>query len=544
MTGYIPLYAAGTLYRNGPGSRELFNEQGDSRYRVSHWFDGFSQLHKFDLVPRENGIQKVVYSSRFQVDSLMEDLVKTGNYTGYTFGQKRDPCAGIFRKICALFVPTPYATPSNTNVPVTVSANFTGFPISNLTSNTSSKGHKSEIVTHLVVRTDEGRLKALDPQTLQPIGVAHQSCLHPLLRGPLSASHAKSDPETGDVFNYNLDLGKDAVYRVFKTSASTGETEILATIRGQGIAPAYMHSFFLSQNFVIICVWSAHLLAGGIRVLWEKNVLDAIAPFDKSKKSKWFVVDRRNGKGVVGYFESSAAFCFHTVNAFEVTSSQGPNSVDVMCDLIEHDNLDVLHKFYYENLRASSPAAARWMAEREPACAHRFVQYKLEALPLDAHSAVLSKKQREHHSPLPPYRSVEVVSSIGPESAGDMPTINHNYACRPYRYFWCCNFSTSRSTFIDGLTKVDKFTKTSLRWDNPPSHTPGEAIFIPAPNATEEDDGVLLTVVLDGFKGTSYLLCLDARNMQELGRADCQGPLPFMFHGQHLSSTGKRPLDV
>jgi torulene dioxygenase len=47
--------------------------------------------------------------------------------------------------------------------------------------------------------------------------------------------------------------------------------------------------------------------------------------------------------------------------------------------------------------------------------------------------------------------------------------------------------------------------------------------MIPNPEGTSEDDGVLLSVVLDGMRGKSYLLCLDARNLSELGRANVDG---------------------
>ena len=468
----------------------------------------------------------------------MTELTRTGKYSGYTFAQ-RDPCISTFRKVMCLFTPVPKATPTTANIPVTISANSTGFPNALLPT-----GHHASKTGYLVARTDEGQVKALDPDTLEPIGIAHQRDLHPLLNGPLSASHAKSDAITGDVFNYNLDLGPSTIYRVFKTAAATGETEILATISSRDVAPAYMHSFFLTENFVILCVWSAHLMAGGLRVLWEKNVLDAIAPFDASMLSKWFVIDRRHGKGVVAAFESPAAFCFHTINAYEVPAASGSSGdVDVVCDLIEYDNLDVLQKFYYENMRSSSPAATQWMEAKQSDCNQHYARYKLASVPSTTALPTLTKRQRERGSPLPAYRPAKLVSTIPNPIAGDMPNINSSHATKPYRYFWNCTFDASRSTFMDGLCKVDTVTGTGIKWENPLGHSPGEVIFLANPDGTEEDDGVLLTIVLDGFNETSYLLCLDARTMAEMGRADCKGVLPFMFHGQHVRD-GARPMDI
>jgi torulene dioxygenase len=117
-----------------------------------------------------------------------------------------------------------------------------------------------------------------------------------------------TDPQTGDVFNYNLELGRYATYRVFRVNAASGTTVILATVTGPNTFPAYIHSYFLSDDFVILCIWTSYIAAGGLRVLWEKNLLDAICPFDPTQKVRWLVVDRRHGRGFIAEFESPARF--------------------------------------------------------------------------------------------------------------------------------------------------------------------------------------------------------------------------------------------
>jgi len=79
--------------------------------------------------------------------------------------------------------------------------------------------------------------------------------------------------------------------------------------------------------------------------------------------------------------KAQPGFCFHTINAYEVPPSNGDESrVDVICDMIEYDNLDVLHKFYYENMRASSPSASAWMAEKQAGCNQHYARYKLPSI--------------------------------------------------------------------------------------------------------------------------------------------------------------------
>lgn len=52
------------------------------------------------------------------------------------------------------------------------------------------------------------------------------------------------------------------------------------------------------------------------------------------------------------------------------------------------------------------------------------------------------------------------------------------------------------------------------------------------PTAAAEDEGVVLSVVLNTGKGNSFLLVLDAASFTERARAEVPHPIPFGFHGQ------------
>jgi beta,beta-carotene 9',10'-dioxygenase len=57
-------------------------------------------------------------------------------------------------------------------------------------------------------------------------------------------------------------------------------------------------------------------------------------------------------------------------------------------------------------------------------------------------------------------------------------------------------------------------------------------VFVPAPGAGGEDEGAVLSVVLDTVAERSFLLVLDAATFEELGRAEAPHHIPFGFHGQ------------
>jgi carotenoid cleavage dioxygenase-like enzyme len=61
-------------------------------------------------------------------------------------------------------------------------------------------------------------------------------------------------------------------------------------------------------------------------------------------------------------------------------------------------------------------------------------------------------------------------------------------------------------------------------------------VFVARPEGEREDDGVLLSVVLDAAAGSSFLLVLDASDLSEVARAGVPHHIPFSFHGQFMRS--------
>ena len=99
---------------------------------------------------------------------------------------------------------------------------------------------------------------------------------------------------------------------------------------------------------------------------------------------------------------------------------------------------------------------------------------------------------------------------------------------RPYRYAWGLAVSDG---WLAEIVRADLETRELQRWSDPGCY-PGEPVFVARPGADAEDDGVLLSVVLDASAGRSYLLILDARDLTELARAQAPHHIPFGFHGQ------------
>ncbi|KAI1372622.1 carotenoid oxygenase [Hypoxylon crocopeplum] len=537
VKGSIPAWAAGTLYRTGPGEF-IIEDTPKGTFRTTHWFDGFGHTHKFNIIASsdsggessesDKSIVRVEYTSRRQTQALVDAVRKTGQRPDVAFGQRVDPCIGLFGKVMSIWRGAP-SGPEWDNVCVTIQANVPGLPS---LAKGSQSGHRGDI-KNLWLTTDNGIVKAFDQNTLEPVGVAKQKKLHPLLTGPLSCAHAQRDPKTGDYFNYNLDFGRFATYRIFRTNMSTGTTDILATISSDDVKAAYIHSFFLSPSFVIFCVPSSHLGWRGIKVPWERNMVDGMEPFDESKLCKWFIIDRLGNRGVVATFESPAGFYFHSVNSFE-EHDEATGAIDVYCDVIEYPTLDVVRAFELDVILHTKGKSMNFWGDRER---NRNSQARLNRWKFRVSKPDTSDADGDVNAGVLTVRPAEKVFEIKAPHAGELPTINPANATKKYRYVYSLA-NRGYSTLLDSIVKTDLTTREALFWDNPRGHTPGEAIFVPRPRPQgepelDEDDGVLLSVVLDGFGKTSYLVCLDAKTMKELGRAECDFAISFGFHGLH-----------
>jgi carotenoid cleavage dioxygenase-like enzyme len=117
--------------------------------------------------------------------------------------------------------------------------------------------------------------------------------------------------------------------------------------------------------------------------------------------------------------------------------------------------------------------------------------------------------------------------------AVELPRINYKkYNTRDYNFVY--GISTyNANDFANQLVKVDIIHKASKIWSEKNCY-PGEPVFVATPNATNEDDGVILSIILDASNNKSFLLVLDAVTFEEMARAETPHHIPFGFHGQYF----------
>ena len=315
-----------------------------------------------------------------------------------------------------------------------------------------------------------------DPETLAAAGVAYE------VPGVLTTAHPHLDRETKGMLNYAARLGPRNSYRFFLLRPSAARPEVIATRPVR--EPAYMHSFGLTPRWLVLAEFP--FVVNPLRLALSGRPYIENYRWRPERGTRFHLFDRGTGEAV-GPFETAARFAFHHVNSYEENG-------DVVVDIATTPDARIVEDLYLDRLREGKPIA----------------QAHLERFRISPGAGTV-EAERLIDEPL------------------ELPRINYGRCNeRAYRYAWGVG---SAGGWLDRIVKADVVQRSSSVWAEDGCY-PGEPVFVAVPDAEREDEGVLLSVVLDGRSGDSFLLVLDATSLQELARAAVPHQIPFGFHGQ------------
>ncbi|XP_066514617.1 carotenoid-cleaving dioxygenase, mitochondrial [Hoplias malabaricus] len=499
VRGTIPAWIQGSLLRNGPGKFEFGNQS------YNHWFDGMSLMHRFQILDGQ-----VTYKSRFlQSDSYKQnsekDRIMVSEFGTLAFP---DPCKNIFQRFLSRFekmMPTDNA-----------SVSFVKYKGDYYVSTETNFMHKVDVDTlETKQKVDWSKFIAVNGAT----------------------AHPHIDPD-GTVYNMGNSYGsKGALYNIISVppckegpgDTLQGAKVLCSIIPTDKSRPSYYHSFAMSENYVVFIEQPIKMDLFKIVTskLRGKNISDGIY-WDPQQETVFHLINKHTGKVSPVKYHTKALSTFHQINAFE---EDGFLMVDMCCS----DSGQAINNFLIQNLRKSGEALDAVYNSLDRSFPRRFVlplnisretplEQNLNVRPNSSATAICLSKDKVfctfedlHDDDLVDYGGL------------DFPHIHYNkYNTKPYRYFYGCGF---RHLVGDSLIKMDLESKKFKVWHQPGLY-PSEPVFVPSPDAEEEDDGVILSVVITPTKerGT-FLLVLDAKTFQELGRAEVPVNIPYGFHG-------------
>jgi beta,beta-carotene 9',10'-dioxygenase len=321
-----------------------------------------------------------------------------------------------------------------------------------------------------------------DPETLQTAGVRPYT-----VPGQLSTAHPHLDRASGGMINYAAKLGARSSYRFFAVDPTASKPRVTASLPVK--EPAYMHSFGLTERWIVLAEFP--LVVNPLALALSGRPYIENYTWKPELGTRFTLIDRASG-GIAAGFESDACFAFHHVNAYE-------DDGVVVVDLCAFPDAGIVQDLYLDHILAGKPIAAA-----------ELTRFRLRVADRSVSRERLSDQDIE------------------------LPRINYGRCNeRPYRYVW--GTSAGTGGWLERIVKIDTADGSSLSWSAPECY-PGEPVFVARPEAESEDDGALLSVVLDAASETSFLLVLDAGDLNELARAEVPHHIPFGFHGQFARS--------
>ena len=326
---------------------------------------------------------------------------------------------------------------------------------------------------------------AFDPETLDALGVAYDP------PGLHTTAHPHADRDSGELLAYVTHFGARSEYRLYAQRDRSHQRRIGSHRVAE---PSYMHSFALTERYLVLVTFP--LVVNPLQLAFSGRPFIENYRWKPELGTTFLVFDRNSGE-LVRTAEAGPCFAFHHINAFEQGS-------EIVIDMASYPDASIVDSLYLDRVRTEPPSGSALA---------RPVRYRIA-----------------------PDRDGVTEEELS-DAALELPQVDYGERNgRPYRFLYGIGAHQDGDSpdFVDRLIKIDVESGEELSWFEPGSY-PGEPVFVPAPEPDRgEDQGVLLSVVLDSGSSSSFLLVLNAETLEELGRARVPHHIPFGFHGQYF----------
>lgn len=328
----------------------------------------------------------------------------------------------------------------------------------------------------LLAQWEGGEPHAVKPRDLETVG---PHTFGGKLTHPWSA-HPKIDPRTGEMIGFGYDIKPPYV----SYSVVSARGELLRTAAVELKRPTMMHDFALTEN---------HLIFPEQPETFDfRRALTGKMPwhFDPKLPTRFGLVPR-DGKGETRWFTAEPGFFFHTLAAFE----DGGAVLLYACRFARFPGElgfgDAADK------TPNAPGLYRWRLDLKTGA--------VKEGPVD-------------------------------DAATEFPRINESRLGQKVRYGY---LGEAAGDLFDGYRKFDLQSGTAERHRLGAGRFGGEAVFVPRPEAKEEDAGWLLAFVFDKNTEKSELLILDARDFgaKPVARVHIPTRVPYGFHATWVPGT-------
>ena len=300
----------------------------------------------------------------------------------------------------------------------------------------------------------------LNPETLEPEGLA------PWVPIDGISAHPRVDENTGEMMFFNY--SKFAPYMHYGVVDKDHKLVHYVPIELPG--PRLPHDMTFSENWSIL---------NDLPVFWDEELLKRdihAVRFHKDMPSRFALIPRHGDPSEIRWFEAAPTYVLHWLNAYE-----------------EGDEV-IMDGYFQED---PSPPPIAEAGEHGHLMAY-----------LDEHSF----KSRLHR-----WRFNLKDGTTTEEQLDDriveFGMINQQYSGRKYRYVYS-TFAKPGWFLFCGFIKHDLETGESETVTLDDGRYASEAPFAPRVNSQSEDDGYLVSFIMDENSGTSECILIDAKNFE------------------------------
>jgi carotenoid cleavage dioxygenase-like enzyme len=334
---------------------------------------------------------------------------------------------------------------------------------------------------HWIAMTETDRQLSIDPDSLKTAAeVRFADALPKVL---LVGAHPHGDFERKELINVGAAYGARSSLVVFSQACGSPARREIGRVPLHRVP--YVHSFAVTRTKVVLVLVPYDLNPASL--LWSKRAISEHYRWSPENGTRIVVMDR--GSGEYTEHEGPAFFFFHSVNAFDLDRGA------IRLELLAYDDASLVSQgmlmsvIRRDGLPSLTPTLRRITIE--------------------------------------PGRPAFHMQAVCPTVGFEFPTIHYSRANgRPHRYVWGSDLT--RLVRLDTMT--DSVTQNALD-----DVTFGEPVFVPHPDAVNEDDGVLLTVGSSSSRQGSELTIWDACTLETLARITVPIAIPIGFHGSFES---------
>ncbi|XP_070533137.1 beta,beta-carotene 15,15'-dioxygenase-like isoform X1 [Ptychodera flava] len=480
ISGEVPKWIDGSLYRNGPGLFEIGND------KYNHIFDGLSLLHRFNI---KDG--QVTYQSRFLRSDHYNKNMEANRIVCTEFGTlgHPDPCHSLFQRVSARFKARKSTDNCNVNV--------------------------MSIKDEMYAMTESPFIWRIDPKTLESV---EKVDITEFLAVNMATAHPHYTKD-GTHYNMGSSFGKVSKYNIVKIDpADAGKpflqkSSIMCSIPARGRDPSYYHSFGMTDNYFVYVEQPLHFNVMKImKATFLGNTFSDCMEYRPENKVRFHVVNSRTGEIHSTEYTADAFMCFHHVNAYE-------DDGHIVVDLCAFKD-NVMDTAFVEKMRRG---------ESTPAMGSQVMRFVLP-LTVDKKAGInnlVKLPNTECSARLEEDGSVFCIPERISDAALELPHINYaSYNGKPYQYTYGVKGDFSQ------IYKLDLKNKSYNSWGLE-DYLVSEPGFVAAPSAGSEDDGVVLSALIseEPSRKPHLLAILDARDLKEIGRAEINVDMTGSTHG-------------